>query len=398
MTSRRYGLVLESVYLAPLLLSGLVDLPRTVSFGQVTGLAILSIAYTGAGWLYWWGYPVVTVSVLRAVWPLLLFLAWSFLSFAWYAPTTPGLQNLIVISAFVGLILLSARQIRHRPRMAARTARVLTWSTWLAVGLYGLGILLGGLGSDRILGPRPFALFALIGLGWYLASWRNGSRRGFWAAVIIALVIAASLSRLAFVVALLSFPLSQVRLRSIRGWTRLVLWAALMTGVLYLTLTYFEPVRARFFQGDLSFRIGGIAINAMGRSSYWRATLESFAESPWIGKGAGSSQILISSRWGRWGVSHPHNDYLRLLHDYGAIGLGLWLLGLGCVTWRIWRAWMRNDRKCPTEARLHMTAFLSLVAMSLAMITDNTVVYAFAMAPLGVVVGTSLGLVSSGRP
>ena len=42
---------------------------------------------------------------------------------------------------------------------------------------------------------------------------------------------------------------------------------------------------------------------------------------------SGTADSLISRTYGS-AAGHPHNDYLRLLHDYGLVGMSLWALGL----------------------------------------------------------------------
>jgi hypothetical protein len=59
--------------------------------------------------------------------------------------------------------------------------------------------------------------------------------------------------------------------------------------------------------------------------------------------------------------------------------------------WATWRAWARADHEGSEEALPHLAVFLSLLAWILGMITDNVIAYIFLMAPLGVVVGASLG-------
>jgi len=167
---------------------------------------------------------------------------------------------------------------------------------------------------------------------------------------------------------------------------------ALVVGISYLTITHVEPVRERFFAGDIGATVGGTGINVEGRDQMWRTILDSWSESPWIGKGAGSSSEVVENALGP-GVEHPHNDYLRILHDYGVVGLVLWLLALGQLLWAMCRAWLMADRRNTAEAHPHFAALLSLIALAATMVTDNVVAYVFLMAPLGVLVGASLGRV-----
>ena len=78
-------------------------------------------------------------------------------------------------------------------------------------------------------------------------------------------------------------------------------------------------------------------------------------------------------------------------HDFGGLGLGLWLaFHVSATVTRFLRA-RRSGRADGEDYAYHLVAFLALVALAPAMFTDNAVSYAFVMMPLGIVVGCSLG-------
>lgn len=372
----------------PIVLSGLVDLPRALSLGPGSSLAALTVIYALLAWLMWLTWPVLTRVSLGVVVPLASFLGWGFLSFLWNTPTIQGVQNLLVWSAFLGFILLASSRSQIDRKIGGFVGLALRRATWIAVGLYMISILWSGLGNEAVLGPRSFALFALLGLASYLSRWRYGERRALWWSGIIVLAIGASLSRLALIVALVLFPLSQISLTSRRGLLRAVLSIVLIAGVSGLALTYVEPLQSRFTEGDRSLRVHGVTINTEGRTELWEGTLNSSKQALWMGQGAGSSEVLVNRLF--FPESQPHNDYLRLLHDYGMVGLGLWVLAFLNLLRATFRAWTRADRANTPEAPVYLAAFLSVVAVSLSMITDNVMVYIFVMAPLGILAGAAL--------
>jgi O-antigen ligase len=370
----------------PIALSGLVDLPRLLTFGPVSSLALLTTFYASSATLLWLARPVLSRQAISVVAPLAAFLVWAFASLFWSAPTIRGVQNLLVVSGFLVLILLASGKIADKKNRRL-IERAFVYAIWLAVSLYAISIFRSGWGAESILGSRSFALFALLGVAWYLASWRYGSQRGLWWAAAITLLIGASLSRMALVVALALFPLSQSSFRSVWGWFRLGLLIAVLVGLSQLALTYVEPVRARFLEAS-AVEIGGIQINTSGRDVAWPVVLDSWKESPWIGKGAGAAEEVTTRYFPDFG--QPHNDYLRVLHDYGVIGLGFWLLTFVNLLGVTFTAWVRSASNGSPDVRLHLAAFLSVVAVVLTMITDNVMIYVFVMAPLGVLVGASL--------
>lgn len=372
------------------LLTALVDLPAGWPLGPISGLAVLTILITSLTWLLWLLAPLAPKSAWSVAKPFVAFLLWAAVSAIWYPPTKLGAQNLVVIMGFVGLILLTARAGSHSFQNIHRIGRILSWSIGIAAALYmfGLANIRLELGIPVFIGPRSFPLFALITLAWHLAAWRYGSRISFWIALGIVGLILTALARTALVVALGMFALAQLQSGMRVRWLRFIALGLLIFGILYALIFYYEPLRSRFFEYDNSFQIGGTAINVMGRGKMWSATWESFKESPWIGNGSGSAAIATSVAVP--GMNHPHNDYLRVLHDYGLVGFTLWIFGTGQMLWMTWKAWRRTDSRKAPEVQLHLAAFLGLVAVILTMITDNTLSYAFAMFPLGILLGCSL--------
>jgi O-antigen ligase len=377
------------VLLTIIIIAGLAGLPRSISLGPVSLQALLTVGYVLAAWILWFIRPVLTLTVLRSVWLFVLFILWTVVSLFWYKFTNSGFQNILVVTAFTGLILLAASVSRYGYKFQLRVGKTVGLATWIASGIYGSSAVVWGLGS-KFISPRAFAAAALLGVAWYLSNWRYGSRKNLWWAGAIIVVMIASLSRMASTLALLLLPLSQLSLKNVRRWLQVVLLVGLAIVTFNLAVTHVEPLRDRFFEGDTKLQVGGAAINVAGRENYWQTAWDSYTESPWIGHGGGSAQELMSlSTAGQ--VTHPHNDYLRILHDYGAIGLGIWLLGYINLLWSTWKFWIMADRRRDPSAPLYLTAFLSLLAVALVMITDNVMVYINVMAPLGILVGAALG-------
>lgn len=58
-----------------------------------------------------------------------------------------------------------------------------------------------------------------------------------------------------------------------------------------------------------------------GRVHGWTLLAPEVLESPWIGRGLGSTQWSAAVAAGRYRANHPHNIYLELLMDLGLLGL-----------------------------------------------------------------------------
>jgi O-antigen ligase len=382
--------------------SGLVNLPEAIALDfepislPISLLGLLTIAYAVSAPTLWLTQPVLVKSAISALWPFMALVCWIFISFLFHAPTGGGLQNVLVIFTFVGFVLLTSYESYRNRDFGWLVRTTIVWATWLAAALYTVQLFVGGWGSVSFLSAGGFALLASLGIACHLGAWRYGRRRELWWAVAITLLIGASLSRIALGIALMFFPLSQLSPGSLRSWIKMGLITALVASSALLAVTYVEPLHESFFEGD-TVEVEGIAINIAGRDAIWQVTLESYLQSPITGLGAGSAEEMLTQNFSG-GADHPHNDYLRTLHDYGPLGLGLLVLGLLKLLAATGRNWMRASRRGEPEASLHLAALLAVVGFSVAMITSNVILYVFFMAPFGALVGSSLGRTSSRAP
>ena len=114
-------------------------------------------------------------------------------------------------------------------------------------------------------------------------------------------------ARIIFVGIVLGFVL--VHRRWVAHLTALLLLATATYGLLYVVT--FDDIQT--FLGEL--RSDGILMK--GRITYWLAL--TMNEPTLFGNGAGSALLLIEAHIGQFQL--PHNDYLRVFTDYGAIPL-----------------------------------------------------------------------------
>ncbi|AFY53080.1 lipid A core-O-antigen ligase-like enyme [Rivularia sp. PCC 7116] len=389
--------VYQKVLYATLIISGLTNAVRMISLGPITALGALSIISGIGSWVLVFTRSHISKATYIAT-SLVLFVVYSLFNFLWYSltsklPISDAVQNLSLYLAFVGILVLSAIETNRSFDPPDFISNALSLAGKLSVLVYGFSILIGGFGTGIIMGARPFALFAMIAAAWFLAGWRYGLLGSRWWTIFTIVVMALSFSRTALVVTLILFPLSQISFNSIKGWLKMGFTIFLMVTVSFLAFTYVEPIRSRFTDVGDNATVGGVQINTSGRATAWPIAYASAWESPWIGHGPGSVVVVLVQNVGR-AFSHPHNDYLRIFHDYGLIGLTLWLLGYIGLLVKTWQNWQWSDQNDRANARISLAAFLTLVAVAIAMISDNIIVYLFAMNPLGILVGASLGSTS----
>ncbi len=377
-----------------LLLLGCVDALGSIDLGtRFSGQGLLTILYTIAAWGLLLGSGKIPKAGLKTVWPFIALVIWALTTMFWYTPSISGIQNVLCLASFIGLALL-ATGLAQTWEVQLSIQTFFRYGIWCAAAAYGWCLFNSGLGAYEIIGPRSFGIAALFGVAWYASRWRFGKPGAFVLAALLLVEIGASLSRVALVASLVMLTLGRVS-ATVKGW----LWGLLSLGLAMVAFWWMfnniEPLRERFLLGDVKLRVGDVAINVSGRSSLWRVTYDSFLDSPWVGKGAGSAAYLVRDRFRT--IGHPHNDYLRVLHDYGIVGFSLWMLGWFRVLKQLWTQARFSERWGKLDAQLQFAAFLAVLGTCQMMITDNPMTYIFVMAPLGVLVGAAAGAASADR-
>lgn len=108
-----------------------------------------------------------------------------------------------------------------------------------------------------------------------------------------------------------------------------------------------------------------------GRKALWEKLEAEIDNAPYFGHGANASEPFIAMLTG--GLTHPHNDWLRLLYDYGYFGAIIFAL---CMIAQVLHILKRaKDAKGETRILLYAGAstFISFV---LFMFSDNIILYA----------------------
>jgi O-antigen ligase len=357
--------------------------------------SLLALGFLTACAGLWAVGPFVARRARTFAWSYGCFLFWAWGGLLRAEVTELGLQNLVVFTAFyLGVLFFSLS-----PESLMRIA------DWTVLPVLVTASVLFLLAQSRfpeqpnaVFLARPFALWSVALVVW-VAARRPFLRRAalrllFLCTAVLALaVIAVSTSRAALAIglAVLVFSLcidSTLRFRRLR-----FLVAVLLVAVgLFVLVVNVERFRER--PGEEVVEIRGVEVNVSGRSFMWLTTVDSWLESvPSIvlGKGPGSvGPVMESFRPG----PHPHNEYLRLLHDYGVVGFALWLGGIASLFFRGLSGLVAEDldRESKQGATILVTSILVLLGASLVL---NPLVYVFFMAPLAVFVG--LGLASGRR-
>lgn len=366
--------------------AALCDLPAQVRVGDLSGSAVVSAGLAALGFVF--AGTLVSYrrwANVRPFLPFVVFFCWAVYTTALKGVDLAALQTLSVLCLFVAVGMTAARALG--PADVDVYRRALTAAGWCIALLYAAGIALDGLDSQAIVGPRSFALEALVLMAMAVPYARSGDRAIRALPPVLLVLIAASLSRTATVLALVLLAVYVAYGRE-RKAARLGLVLTAGIAALYWAVTNLPQVRERFTGGDRAFEVAGFTVSLQGRATLWELVLLGARDEPVVGHGPGSVREHIATFVP--GQTEPHNDFLRVLYETGWIGLALFVWA--CVALLV--AVARRARRAPgsSAAAPHVGALLALLVTLVGFLTDNALVYSFVMAPLAVVVGMSLAL------
>lgn len=400
-----------------------VDLMGRVSIGPLTGSAVLSIvAFLAVAITAALGVIIVITHRRRSgessgsvgeLWSDPLFLATvGLVPFTVYAiisaagtRTSEGFQSVIVWCLF------------------AVTVPLVGWGAWQLVLDRGIRVLrvcavvvsivsvLSESAGVALYSGRSFAIVALI----FLAATIFPQPRGLLARAapyVVFIAIIASASRTATAVALAAIGLVALRDYAPRRRTAVKAAAVWLAGGAFFALVLSwgwirdgivaavsddrastvgddgssaPTVSDRFLgTGDQAVSIGEIVVNTNGRIGAWSALLSSFDPQNWLfGNGAGAASRYLTPLFPT-NFTQPHNEYLRILYDFGIFGAVLFGLGAVVLVVSLMRMALR------TQSPLARGAVLAMFGVGLVAVTDNPFVYGFVMLPLGLFVGAAI--------
>jgi hypothetical protein len=173
---------------------------------------------------------------------------------------------------------------------------------------------------------NPYSMYMLMLFLLCYSIWRKLGNTGYgWLALVFSIQAVLCNSRITWAATLLGVTLLEASWgKGLKKWMRTVTLSASATAALILMIWCTPTLQQRVFSDG--FDSGAPAaemaanINTAGRLVLWHELFEDYWEhNRWIGQGAGSSDNFLRS-YGEIGIV-PHNEYLRILHDAGVVGL-----------------------------------------------------------------------------
>ena len=214
--------------------------------------------------------------------------------------------------------------------------------------------------------------------------------------LLIFLAILAPAPRIAIVGAIVVLSLGLVLSPRISALARSV--TALATCTLLAYFYFFaESFRERWLEpGDAGLALpeavsqvlgnsGPVFLNTHGRTNVWGALLETVTVRTWLmGNGAGHSRSFVSDYAG-W--QQPHNEYLRILVDFGLPSLVIYLVAMALLFIFAIKRWR-------VDPALAFGIVAAMIVLALLSLTDLPLVSFGFVLPLTLVLGSSLSTLS----
>jgi hypothetical protein len=239
----------------------------------------------------------------------------------------------------------------------------------LAIIVFRSGMLVTG--NLPIFGvSAPIAMTGSLLASFFAASYVFNAKRALFYWLIIQVMSIIAFVRTPMLATAITLPCT---LSPMNYKTRT--WIAIAVAIGGLLLFYTPRMQERMFYSsegrlaDLSYE--SRELRDAGRRFIWDVMRREISKRRWSGYGSNASENLVLSITG-YSLTHPHNDWLRLLYDYGYIGTGIFII---CISAQMIHAFFMA-RKSSGESRvLFYACASSFIPFSLIMFTDNIILY-----------------------
>jgi O-antigen ligase len=352
------------------------------SLGPVTALALMTVFVFVLLILALFDIPV---SAFRVSMPLMIFAGLNAFYLLRSAPTIPIAQQTIAVTIVPLVIAVICSACQRSPSLVIVVFRAIIWASIFQALLFFAGWVFA-VPSDFAVPARMYGAFAINGVACASMLGRYYNVRYYAVALFITGTIAAGLSRTCTVVAV---GILFSALTFGRSWWRAVIGLGYILALYCLWTYYISPlpvVKHRLSYGDQAFAVGSVTISSQGRVPLWHTLLREWSYSPLMGYGIASARAASILQGG---LDHPHNDYIRVLYEYGLIGFGFWIFGIVWLIARYSRNWWRLETLKSRQAFLPGSALLAWIAFCAVMLTDNVMAYYFSVVPLACILGAA---------
>lgn len=321
-------------------------------------------------------------STIKILSPFVVYCVYDFSSFLWGPITKSVIQDFAVWSGMLMLFLISSIPLNEIYNKIIRI---------MEIGKYPFLVILSYFLITKIDSPATMMLSVLF-FSYLLAKFLTKRITTYELLIMCYLIIVPIVtgSRIIYIteivilfIFILFFYGNRHSLKDKFKRIIFIIFSFLIIFIIAFSLQ--DRINSVMGKGD-GANVGGVKLNTSGRSYIWSVVYKSAQTNMIFGLGQdGPPEMLKYPKW-----AHPHNDYLRLLHHNGLIGLILWLVFFFNILFYLLRRikYSYNDE----YKSYYLFNFIFLFAILMIMITDNPIVYSYIMYPLMIISGSSIAL------
>jgi O-antigen ligase len=337
------------------------------------GAELLFYSVSGFSWIVALGFAVMisVVRFARISFRIQIWLPWIATIVAYSIVSDfPNLQRtvMLICPIVVGIAASTARIDDEQLSHFLLLMRVATGAViGIVIVLAGL-LLTGVLPESTAFAPQ--AIMTLILSVLFISSFSYGNFKDIFWYIAAACVPFIALTRGPMIVTGLSLPFT---FAPIKLQTRLIMF--ILIALVSIGLFFTPRVQKKFFysgRGSFEDLQDERKTNTSGRQRMAELLTVEIAQRPVFGHGANASESFILN-YSRGQLTHPHNDWLRFLYDYGIVGTTLFAF---TVIAQI-RDLLRRGRHSTGMTQILFSAGASsFLSFAIMMFTDNIVLYA----------------------
>ena len=343
-----------------------------------------------SGWAWIIPFILSTFIILRRLsqitFPISTWLPWFciVIGYSSFSGVSSLQRSIMLICPVIIGIAISTNRIREiQLKGFLELIRLLVFALFMTV-IVKTGLLFTGI-LPSATGLSPQSMTAALLCSIFAAEYSINRKKSLLQWIIGAAIPVISLTRMAITAAGVTIPFT---FASLKIKQRVIF----LTIVVILGVAFFYTERMQkkmFYSGqgtieDVTF--GNPDFFTAGRSHLWDHMIEEIKIRAIWGHGANASEeFVLSVTWGT--LTHPHNDWLRLLYDYGLVGTSVFAF---CMVAQVIHLLRRAKRTFGESRVLLYAGASSFLPFILLMFTDNIILYA---AFFGNLQFTILGLV-----
>lgn len=338
-----------------------------------TGIEFFFYTISGFAWIVTLAFAFMTwvANINRVTYPLKIWLPWLLTLFFYsYLSEYANLQRsiMLVCPLIVGIAASTARINDNQLEAVFLGLKIFT-VVLIATIAFLTGLLLTGVLPKRT-ALAPQSITALFLCSIFVAGYSFGFVKDILWYGLASFIPIIALTRGPIVVAGLSLPLS---FSPQKLQIRLVMLVLVSLGG--LALFYSERMQEKMFvegKGSVEDLTKYENVATHGRRYMAEMLTSEISKQPMWGHGANASEDFVYKLTAGQ-LTHPHNDWLRLLYDYGIFGTVVFTLTIMAQVLNL----LRKGRSATGNRKIFFYGSASsFLSMLLIMFTDNVLLYA----------------------